>query len=230
MLAKRVGEEYAASGDVNGALAAFRRALAYEPSSTSLLSRVDELLQQQGNPQERVALYRASLERGPDAARRKQLLHSIGTIERAELANPDAAIGAYKRALKDDPTDQVAHDALVELYGETEAWDDLCDVLEAHLPHAATPEEARRTRAQLAEIAGAHGHRERAALHARELLADGELAPSDLDLVERVAGRHPGRRPSCARSSSAACASPPIRASRCSASSASRTSTAKPAP
>ena len=186
-LAKRVGEEYAVSGDVNGALTAFRLALAYDPSSGELLSRVDELLREQGNPRERVALYRAALERGPDAARRKQLLHSIGTIERAELANPDAAIGAYKRALKDDPTDQVAHDAIVELYTETEAWEDLCDALEAHLPHAATPEEARRARAQLAEVAGAHDQHERAALHAKGLLAEAELAPGDLDLVERVA-------------------------------------------
>ncbi len=187
LLAKRVGEEHAAAGDVNGALAALRRALAYEPSSSDLLARVDELLREQGNPGERVALYRGALERNPDPARRKQLLHSIGTIERAELENPDAAIGAYKRALKDEPTDEVAHDALVELYGETEAWDDLCDLLEAHLPYAPTPDAVRRTRAQLAEAAAAHGQQPRAALQARALLAETDLAPAELDLVERVA-------------------------------------------
>lgn len=186
-LAKRVGEEHAASGDVGAALTALRRALAYEPASSELLARVDELLRESGNPEERVSLYRAALERGPDAARRKELLHGIGSIERYELLNPDAAIGAYKRALKDDPTDTAAHSALVELYAETEAWDDLCDVLESHLPHASSPEDARRARAQLAEVAGAHGQRERAALHAKELLADPDLAPADLDLVERVA-------------------------------------------
>ncbi|MDB4942278.1 MAG: Exonuclease SbcC [Labilithrix sp.] len=187
LLARRVGEEHASAGDVNGALVAFRKALAFDPTSNELLARVDELLREQGNPGERVALYRAALERGPDASRRKQLLHSIGTIERAELGNPDAAIGAYKRALKDDPADQVAHDALVELYAETEAWDDLCDVLEAHLPHAATAEERKRTRAQLAEVASAHDQKERAVLHARELLGERELTPGEVDLVERVA-------------------------------------------
>ena len=187
VLAKRVGEEHAAAGDVNGALTALRRALAYEPSSSELLARVDELLREQGNPGERVALYRSALERSPDPARRKQLLHSIGTIERAELANPDAAIGAYKRALKDDPTDEVAHDALVELYGETEAWDDLCDLLEAHLPYAPTPDAVRRTRALLAETAGAHDQQPRAAVQARALLAEADLAAAELDLVERVA-------------------------------------------
>lgn len=186
LLAKRVGEEYAAAGDVGAALSAFRRALAYEPSSSDLLHRVDELLREQGNPEERVALYRAALERNPEAARRKQLLHSIGTIERHELMNPDAAVGAYKRALKDDPADEAAFTALTELHRETESWDDLCDVLEAYLPHAASPEQARAARAQLAEVAGAHGQKERAATHARALLAETDLTPADLDLVEKV--------------------------------------------
>lgn len=81
-LAKRVGEENAACGDVAAALAAYRRALAYEPSSNELVQRVDELLREQGNPEERVALYRSSLEQSPPPPRRRQLLHSIGSIER----------------------------------------------------------------------------------------------------------------------------------------------------
>ena len=187
LLAKRVGEEHAAAGDVNGALAAFRKALAFEPSSSELLARVDNLLREAGNPEERVALYRSALERAPDPGRKKQLYHAIGMIERIELGNNDAAIGAYKRALKDDPTDQVAHDALAELFAETEAWDDLCDLLEAHLEHVDTPEEKRRTRAQLAEVASAHDQKARAALHSRALLGEPDVAPADLDLVEQVA-------------------------------------------
>ncbi len=186
-LAKRVGEENAACGDVAAALAAYRRALAYEPSSTELVSRVDELLREQGNPEERVALYRAALEQSPPPARRRQLLHSIGSIERYELANNDAAILAYKRALKDDPTDLEAHNALAELYGETEAWDELCDLLEEHIPFCTAPEEVRRTRAQLAEVAAGHGQGMRAALQAGALLADPHLPIGDLDVVERVA-------------------------------------------
>lgn len=187
LLAQRVGTEYAASGDVGAALTALRKALAFEPSSAELLARVDELLRESGNPEERVALYRAALERGPDAERRKELFHGIGNIERYELMNPEAAIGAYRRALKDDPGDPAAHSALVELYAETEAWDDLCDELEAHLPHASSLEEAQRTRAQLAEVAATHGQTARAATHARELLAAVELPAVELDLVERVA-------------------------------------------
>ena len=186
-LAQRVGQECAAAGDVAGALAAYRRALAFEPTSPELLSKVDALLKEGGNPEERVALYRAALERGPAPDRRRQLLHSIGSIERYELANPDGAVMAYKRALKDDPKDLEAHGALVELYEETEAWEDLCNVLDEHLQHAASPEEARATRAKLAEVAATHGQGARAALHAGALVADRALTAADLDVVERVA-------------------------------------------
>ncbi|HEY8076262.1 MAG TPA: tetratricopeptide repeat protein, partial [Labilithrix sp.] len=186
-LAKRVGEEYAACGDVKEALAAYRRALAFEPTSAELIGRVDELLREQGNPEERVALYRAALERAPDAGRKRKLLHSIGSIERYELHNPDAAIFAYKRALKDDPEDQEAHAALVELYTETQSWEYLCDILEEHVPYCATPEESRRTRAKLAEVAAMHGQPDRAALHAGSLLSSAQIGQDELDLVEKVA-------------------------------------------
>lgn len=186
-LARRVGEEHANAGDVAAALAAYRRALAYEPSSVELINRVDVLLQEQGNPEERVALYRAALERGPDALRRKQLLHSIGSIERYELLNPDSALLAYNRALKDDPGDHEAFKAVAELYRETEAWDLLCDVLEAHLEFCRAPEEGRATRAELADVAASHGQPDRAALHAGALLNAPDLGAEELDLVERVA-------------------------------------------
>ena len=188
-LAVLVGDTRYAAGDVAGALEAFRRALAFEPSSTDLIARVDQLLQEQGNPEERVALYRASLERGTEPARRRQLLHNIGSIERYELMNPRAAIGAYLEAVEDDATDRDAHGALVELYTETEQWDALCDLLEDYLAETTSPEEARAARAQLAHIATAHGQGGRGALHAGALLNDPQLGETELDLVEDVATR-----------------------------------------
>ncbi|MBX3225833.1 MAG: tetratricopeptide repeat protein [Labilithrix sp.] len=188
-LAMRAGEESANAGDVAQALTAYRRALAFEPSNPELVARVDQLLQEQGNPEERVALYHAALERGAEPQRRRQLLHSIGTIERYELLDPKAAIAAYKQALADDQTDRAAHGALVELYTETEAWDDLCDRLEDYLAVATGAEEIRSTRSQLAQIATAHGQGVRGALHALALLNDSQLSDAELDLVEEIATR-----------------------------------------
>ncbi|MCL2779080.1 MAG: tetratricopeptide repeat protein [Polyangiaceae bacterium] len=187
LLAKRVGEEHAASGNVAAALAVLRRALTCEPSSAELIGRVDELLREQGTPEERVALFRAALEQNPDPARRQKLLHAIGSVERHELANTSAAILAYRHALKDDSTDTAAFSALAELYEETEAWDALSNILADRLPRAASKEETRRIRTQLADIACAHDQHDRAIAHAWELLADPELGGPELDLVERVA-------------------------------------------
>lgn len=187
VLATRTSQEHAAAGDLHAALEALRRALAYDPSSADILSRIDELLREQGNPKERVDLFREALEREQGPARRKQLLHSIGTIERAELGNRNAAIDAFKQAATEDPSDEVAHDALADLYTELERWEDLAHLLEAHLLHSGTPERAKRTRAHLVKIALEHGQLERAAHHARELLTEAELAAAELDRIEKAA-------------------------------------------
>jgi len=187
LLAKRTGEERAAAGDVAAALAVFRRALAYEPSSGELIARVDELLREQGTPKERVALYRTALEQNPDPARRQKLLHSIGSIERYELANPSGAIVAYVRALEDDANDRAAFTSLIELYRELGFWDDVLRLLEDRLKRDLPLEEARSIRVELADIAVAHGEPARATEHARRLMDDPELGASELDLIERIA-------------------------------------------
>ena len=61
-LARSAGEAHAAVGDVPAALDAYRRALAFEPQSPDLLGRVDDLLRDQGTPEERIALHRTALE------------------------------------------------------------------------------------------------------------------------------------------------------------------------
>ncbi len=186
-LARRTGDALALAGDVAQALAVYKRALAFDPSAEDLMSRVDELLKEQGNAEERVALYRAALEQGTgDRERRRQLLHGIGSIERYELSNPAAAILAYRAALRDDAHDREAFAALVALYEETSQWGELCDVLESSL-EIVTPEESRRLRAQLAEVTSTHGQPDRARAHVSILLADAGLAGVELDTAERVA-------------------------------------------
>ncbi|HRG95079.1 MAG TPA: tetratricopeptide repeat protein [Polyangiaceae bacterium] len=185
-LARRAGDALSLAGDVASALGVYRRALAFDPSSEDLMSRVDELLKEQGNAEERVALYRSALEQDPERERRRQLLHGIGSIERYELLNPQAAIEAYQRALADDQHDREAFAALAALFAETERYAELCDVLERSL-ETVSQEESRRLRAQLADVAAAHGQPDRARHHLAVLLADAALAGVELTVVERVA-------------------------------------------
>ena len=187
-VARRVGEALAKSGDVASALAVYRRALDFEPSSGELVSRVDELLREQGNPAERVALYHAALARGVEPRRRRDLLHAIGAIEREDLKNLPGAIAAYELALKDDEEDREAHAALVDLLGETGAFREMCDRLEARLARSGG-DEATAIRARIADVASAHDQPDRARTHARALLEEKTLDAPTLDVVEGVASR-----------------------------------------
>ncbi len=182
----RAAEAHAAAGEVAPALALYRKALAFAPQSSDLVSRVDELLQEQGNPQERVTLYRNSLEQGVEPARQKQLLVAIGTIERSELGNKPAAVQAFRAVLGQDPADRPAYKALTELYAELEQWETLCDLYEDHLEHA-DEDEGRVTRAELALTSALHGQIDRAIMHAFALLKDPQLDDNGFGTVAKVA-------------------------------------------
>lgn len=186
-LARRVADALAASGDLPGAIAMYRRALAHEPQSTELLSRIDDLLRDQGSPAERIALYRAALD-GAGPGRRRELLHRIGAIERADLSDTAAAIATYRLALDDDLDDAEAHGALAELYAETGRWSQLFALLEARIERV-DGDAARATRAMLAELAASHGDEGRARAQCVRLLEDAQLSAENLDAVERAADR-----------------------------------------
>jgi golgin subfamily B member 1 len=185
-LSKKTAEALATAGDVSAALSEYRRALAFEPSSTELLSRVDDLLREQGSPVERVQLYRAALERGPSSERRRQLLHKIGAIQRSDVGDPSAAVDTYRTALANDADDGEARAALVTLYTETEAWGELSTLLEEQVARA-TGEEALRARARIAELAAVHGQPNRARTYAKGLLEEASLSNECLASLERVA-------------------------------------------
>jgi tetratricopeptide (TPR) repeat protein len=186
-LARRAADALAASGDVPGAIAMYRRVLVREPQSTELLSRIDDLLRDQGSPAERIALYRAALE-GAGPARRRALLHRIGGIERSDLSDPAAAIQTYGQALQDDPDDADAHAALAELYAQTGRWAELTARLEARLERV-DGDAARGVRASLAELAATHGDEARARAQCARLLEDPQLGIEHLGAVERAADR-----------------------------------------
>jgi tetratricopeptide (TPR) repeat protein len=187
LLARRAGEALVASGDVAGALAVFRRALAFEPSSPELLARVDELLREQGSPEERLALYRAALDKAEAPARRRELLHAIGAIERRDLGAPQAAVETYRRALAEDPGDRVAFEALLEVFEAEGAWGDLYAELERALGHAAG-DDRDALLLRLAEVSAARGWLDRAAVHYAEIVTgEAPLTEEVLTAAERVA-------------------------------------------
>jgi tetratricopeptide (TPR) repeat protein len=183
-LAKRAAQALAATGDAPAALALYRRALAFEPHSADLLGNIDDLLRDQGSPHDRIALYRNALE-GAGRARRRELLHRIGGIERNDIGDVPAAIATYRAALDDDADDLDASRALEELYRATARWVDLCALLEERLTRTSGGS-ARAVEAQLAELHAAHGDPYAAEAHCLHLLEDPDLGEAELDALDRA--------------------------------------------
>ncbi len=184
-VAKLAAEALVASGDGPGAVALYRRALAFEPHSSELLARIDDLLRDQGSPAARVALYRAALA-GASPARRRELLHRIGGIERHDLHDSAAAVATFRSALDDDPDDADAFAALEELYRQGERWSELAALIEQGLSRSVGLA-AQVLRAKLAPLLALHGDRDRAKTHSAILLEDPDLAPDHFDLIARAA-------------------------------------------
>jgi tetratricopeptide (TPR) repeat protein len=185
-LARRTGEARAESGDVPGALAVYRRALLFEPSSSELLARLDALLAEQGTPEERLTLYRDALKGSADPARRQELLHSIGSIER-RMGDFSAAAATYRKALEEDPAGLTAHEALLEIHAARSAWEPLYEELGRRLALTEGEEHAG-IELRMAQVSVSSGRLDRAVTHYRELLAGGApLSDSVLEAIEKLA-------------------------------------------
>ncbi|WP_437722098.1 tetratricopeptide repeat protein [Sorangium sp. So ce861] len=186
-LARRAGEALLASGDVTQALALYRRALAFEPSSRELIARVDALLREQGSPEERLALYREALAQPCPPARRRELLHAIGTIQRRDVGDLAGAVETYRAAIEDDPGDDAAYEALLETYAAGGAWDALYDALAERLP-SAPPDERVGRELRMAEAAAKGGKVPSAVAHYRAILSGGAaLSDAALSAMEALA-------------------------------------------
>lgn len=126
-LCRRTGEIYADLGEVAEALKWYRRAHEFTPESRELFDAIDKLLLKEKRHEERIALYRASLDHR-DGKDRLHALHTIAELERRELGQPAAAIETYRAALDVDDADTRSLDALTELYRELDRPRDLADL------------------------------------------------------------------------------------------------------
>ncbi len=185
-VARAAGEALAAAGDVPRAVEIYRRALAHSPGSRELLSRIDELLAQQGAPEERLSLYRSALDQEQDATRRRELLHAIGALQWRELRDQKSAIATWQSAAAEDPKDMVAHDALIAAFSDAGDWDSVYAELSRVLPHL---EGDRRVLVllRLAEVALQRGDKSVALQHYRDLLSASELSDDVLATIEQLA-------------------------------------------
>lgn len=185
-LACAAGAALTLAGDLPRAIETYRRALVFAPSSRELVAKVDELLAQQGAPEQRLGLYISALGEEQDPGRRRELLHAIATLQGRELGAHDAALATWRTAIEEDPRDVVAHDALVLLLTDRADWNGLYAELGRALPDA---EGERRSviLLRLGEVAALRGEASRALEHYRELMKEADLSADVLDSIEHLA-------------------------------------------
>jgi tetratricopeptide (TPR) repeat protein len=185
-LARLAGAALADAGDLPRAIELYRRALAYAPSSRELISRIDELLAQQGAPEQRLALYESAVAEEKDPARRRELLHAMAALKSRELGDVPGALGLWRQALSEEPRDMIAHEALVAALTEMNDWPALYAELARALP-LAEGDRKNLLLLRLGEVAGYRGDGAAALTHYRELMQTADLADEVLEAVEHLA-------------------------------------------
>ena len=185
-LAHATGDAAMIAGQRALALDAFRRALEFAPDSPDLMASVELLLREQGTPQDRLRLYQSALARETVPEKRRTLFIAVASVQRNELGDASGALATLTEALREDPDNQPAAEALFEVHVEGGAWLEACRLLEDRLSRTPPGQDERELHSRVAQLAAAHGLPERAIEHARALLDDTLATATDLDLVEQV--------------------------------------------
>ena len=117
-LARSAEEDWFARGlalegsDLEGALAAYARAVGAEPENVAAWTNWGRLLHEEGRTQEAADVYRQALQRaGPDSL----LLFNQGVLLE-DLGDAGAALQAYQGAIEEDPEFADCHYNLARLY------------------------------------------------------------------------------------------------------------------
>lgn len=184
-LTRATGEALASAGDVDRALELLQLAVAFDPAP-QLVQRIDELLAQQGSPEERFALYQSALSQETRPERRREFLHATAALQAREFGDLPAAIATWQRALSEDATDMTARQALVNAYETAGDAANAYAELERLMDHVGGDRRTA-TLLRMAELAERLGDDERALSHYRDVLGQAGADARVLSNAERLA-------------------------------------------
>jgi tetratricopeptide (TPR) repeat protein len=103
-------------GDPRGAIVTYERLLAHDESDPTPLDALEALHTMVGDWRGLVEVLRRKCERSYDPSERGELLRRAGSVLEELLSDRAGAIDAYRRAVSEDDTDEVALESLDRLY------------------------------------------------------------------------------------------------------------------
>jgi tetratricopeptide (TPR) repeat protein len=130
-LLSEVGELHEKRGnDLGRAFNAYARAFTADPADETVRGHIDRLATATGAWADHVGAYEAALAETAEASAQLPLLQMIARVHDEKRGDPRAAILAYERMLKIEPTDAATLDALEQLHTMVGDWRGLVSVLE----------------------------------------------------------------------------------------------------
>jgi tetratricopeptide (TPR) repeat protein len=125
-------------GDVDHALACYRRVLALTPRDLGVFARLEAMLTRVGRWHDLVDSYEEAIDGATDDAQRQDLQGRIALVQEDQLGNPERAIEAYQAILALAPDHEEAARALDRLYQGGEQWFELAELLAHRIERAHT--------------------------------------------------------------------------------------------
>lgn len=138
--------------DVEGAIAAHRQRLDIDPADTDALRSLEKLYERSSEWQKLIGVLQSRDAAIDDAQEQERIALRIGEIYETKLDDTDNAIVAYNDALSRFGPEPATLQALARLYGASEKWDDLLEVVEIQIERTDDPSELAELRFQAGEL------------------------------------------------------------------------------
>ena len=177
--------------DQTTAVEYFRRVMEREPDDLDTVEALSSLYREAESWSKLVEVLAAQAELVADLEEKKALYLEMGAIYYGYLEAAEQAIFAYEEILNLDHEDITALSNLENLYGETEKWDELEQILQRRAAGTSEPDEGRELLLRRAEVLDVHLQR---LDEANQVL--GELFsqdPQDMALVQKLEALHEKR-------------------------------------
>lgn len=139
-------------GNVDGAVAAYRKVLDLDPADLEVLEALENLYRRTERWSDLVGVLRSRVSISTDPGEQELLLSQMALIHDEYLAQPDAAISLHREILGIDPSSQNALAALDSLFARQEMWTELADNVDRQLSMADDPDRQIELMLQLAQL------------------------------------------------------------------------------